>query len=397
MMTRSIIHLDMDAFYASVEQLDYPDLRGLPVVVGGSLERGVVCACSYEARAYGLRSAMAMAKAIRLCPEVRIRPVRMWRYKELSQEIFSIFHQYTDRVEPLSIDEAFLDVSGSERLLGAPLEIARTIIAKVRQQTGLTVSAGVAPNKFLAKLASSRCKPAGLLELQPGQIEAFLLPLPVECLWGVGRKTAEYLHKLGIRTVAQLRQLERSTLEQQLGLAGGQLFELSRGIDSRAVVTGETAKSMGAEETFSTDLVGETELNRELLKLAVTVSRRIRRASCQGRKLLLKVKYADFTQVSRSTTMDAGIDTTEQVYQRAKKLLHDHRLCNRPVRLLGIYLADLTQVASGQGELFSAQHEKERVLDEAIDTLERRFGQGGVCRAATLETGPSATGRKQPR
>jgi DNA polymerase-4 len=397
MTTRSIIHLDMDAFYASVEQQDFPELRGYPVVVGGSLERGVVCACSYEARAYGIRSAMALAKALRLCPAAQVRPVRMWRYKELSQEIFAIFHEFTDRVEPLSIDEAFLDVSQCERLHGAPLEIARQIIAKVRQRTGLTVSAGIAPNKFLAKLASSTCKPAGLLELQPEQVETFLLPLPIESLWGVGRKTAEHLHRFGIRTIAQLRQLDRAILEQHLGQAGGLLYELSRGIDPREVVSGETAKSLGAEETFAADLVAEAELNRELLKLSITVSRRVRRSGCQGRKLLLKVKYADFSQFSRSTTIEAGIDTTEQVYQLAKKLLREHRLNNRPVRLLGIYLADLIPRASGQHELFSAQHDKERALDEAIDTLERRFGPGGVSRASVLEEDPSANRRKQPR
>jgi DNA polymerase IV len=397
MRTRSIIHLDMDAFYASVEQWDFPELRGLPVVVGGSFERGVVCACSYEARAYGIRSAMAMAKAVRLCPEVQVRPVRMQRYKQVSQEIFAIFHEYTDRVEPLSIDEAFLDVSGCERLFGSPLKIAMQIIDQVRQQTGLTVSAGVAPNKFLAKLASSRCKPAGLLELQPEQVENYLLPLPIECLWGVGQKTSDYLHRFGIKTIGQLRQLERATLEQHLGQAGGLLFELCRGIDSREVVCGETAKSMGAEATFEVDLAEEAELNRELLKLSTTVSRRIRRAGCLGRKLSLKIKYADFSQISRSVTIAAGIDSTQQVYQLAKKLLHDHRPGKRPVRLLGIYLAEMIPVATGQGELFGAKHDKERALDEAIDSLERRFGQGGVTRATVLENDPSANGRKQPR
>jgi len=397
MKPRAIIHLDLDAFYASVEQLDFPELAGRPVIVGGSFERGVVCACSYEARAFGVRSAMAMAKAARLCPAAEVRPVRMARYKELSERVFAVFRRFTDRVEPLSIDEAFLDVTGCERLYGSPLEIARNIILEVNQSCGLIVSAGVAPNKFLAKLASSRSKPAGLLEIKPEQVDAFLLPLPVESIWGVGPKTAESLHRLGIRTVAQLRRLDRSALEGQFGQAGGLLFELSRGIDDRKVLRDMEIQSMGAEETFAADLTSEHELNREMLRLAVKVSGRVRRAGLRGRKLSLKIKYADFSQVSRSTTVSNGVDTTELVYRLAKKLLREHRRSGRSIRLLGIYLSDWVPPTGGQQGLFGDEQSRERSLDAAIDQVQTRFGATGVVRGTLLETDGSEERRKRRR
>jgi len=396
-MQRAIIHLDMDAFFASVEQLDDPRLAGQPVIVGGSLDRGVVCACSYEARAYGVHSAMAMAKAVRLCPSAIVRPVRKGRYQEVSRQIFAIFGEYTDRVEPLSIDEAFLDVSGCERLLGTPPAIARAIIARVKQETGLTVSAGVAQNKFLAKLASSRCKPAGLLVLEPEQVDAYLLSLPIEALWGVGPKTAEQLHRHGIRSVAELRQLERSSLETRLGQLGGVLYELCRGRDEREVERPSEPHSIGAEETFTADLSAAEDLNRELLQLAVKVSGRVRRAGLRGRRLTLKIKYADFSQMSRSRTVAAGLATTDPVFQTAKRLLLDHRQGQRPVRLLGIYLADFVTETSGQQALFADDQASKRSLDAAIDTLQERFGDAGIKRATLLEGSSSANRRKPPR
>ncbi|HKI51598.1 MAG TPA: DNA polymerase IV [Geothermobacteraceae bacterium] len=396
-MQQAIIHLDMDAFFASVEQVDDPRLVGQPVIVGGSPERGVVCACSYEARAYGVHSAMAMAKALKLCPAALVRPVRKERYRQVSRQIFTIFSEFTDRVEPLSIDEAFLDVTGCERLLGAPLEIARTIIARVKQETGLTVSAGVAANKFLAKLASSRCKPAGLLELKPEQVDAYLLPLPIEALWGVGPKTAGQLHQHGVRTVADLRKLARSTLENRLGQLGGTLYELCRGMDEREVISASEPQSIGAEETFAVDLLAEADLNRELLQLATQVTRRVRRSGRSGRTLQLKIKYADFSQVSRSATFDRGEDSTETVYQTAKRLLHIHRHPQRPIRLLGLYLSDFQVADTGQQELFGKEPGRNRSLDAALDSLQERFGAAGATRATLIRGGASTNGRKQPR
>ena len=396
-MQQAIIHLDMDAFFASVEQVDDPRLVGQPVIVGGSPERGVVCACSYEARAYGVHSAMAMAKALKRCPAALVRPVRKERYRQVSRQIFTIFCEFTDRVEPLSIDEAFLDVTGCERLLGAPLEIARTIIARVKQETGLTVSAGVAANKFLAKLASSRCKPAGLLELKPEQVDAYLLPLPIEALWGVGPKTAGQLHQHGVRTVADLRKLARSTLENRLGQLGGTLYELCRGMDEREVISASEPQSIGAEETFAVDLLAEADLNRELLQLATQVTRRVRRSGRSGRTLQLKIKYADFSQVSRSATFDRGEDSTETVYQTAKRLLHIHRHPQRPIRLLGLYLSDFQVADTGQQELFGKEPGRNRSLDAALDSLQERFGAAGATRATLIRGGASTNGRKQPR
>jgi len=277
------------------------------------------------------------------------------------------------------------------------LEIARNIIHEVKQSCGLTVSAGVAPNKFLAKLASSRSKPAGLLEIKPEQVDAFLLPLPVESIWGVGPKTAESLHRLGIRTVAQLRRLDRSALEGQFGQAGGLLFELSRGIDDRKVLRDMEIQSMGAEETFAADLTSEHELNREMLRLAVKVSGRVRRAGLRGRKLSLKIKYADFSQVSRSTTVSNGVDTTELVYRLAKKLLREHRRSGRSIRLLGIYLSDWVPPTGGQQGLFGDEQSRERSLDAAIDQVQTRFGATGVVRGTLLETDGSEERRKRRR
>lgn len=396
-MPRAIIHLDMDAFFASVEQLDDPRLVGQPVIVGGSLERGVVCACSYEARAYGVHSAMAMAKALKLCPAALVRPVRKERYQEISRQVFAIFREYTDRVEPLSNDEAFLDVTGCERLLGGPLEIARTIIARVKQETGLTVSAGVAANKFLAKLASSRCKPAGLLELKPEQVDAYLQPLPIEALCGVGPKTAEQLHQYGVRSVAELRKLERSTLENRLGQLGGTLYELCRGMDDREVVSASEPHSIGAEETFAVDLLAEVDLNRELLRLATKVTRRVRHTGLTGRKMVLKIKYADFSQVSRSVTLGDGLDTTELVYQSAKRLLHSQRDAQRSIRLLGLYFSDFQAADAGQQDLFGGEQARNRSLDAALDVLQERFGAAGVIRATLIKNDRSANGRKPPR
>lgn len=385
-MQRAILHLDMDAFYASVEEHDFPELTGQPVIVGGSLERGVVCACSYPARGYGVRSAMAMSKAVKLCPQAILRPVRMNRYREVSQQIFAVFHEFTDRVEPLSIDEAFLDVSDCRRLHGEPLDIAKAIISRVKHRTGLTISAGVAPNKFLAKLVSSRCKPAGLEELKPGQVDCYLAPLPVEVLWGVGPKTADKLQHLGIRKIEELRRLDRNYLKRHFGQIGGMLYDLSRGIDTRQVVGTAEPQSMGAEATFAVDLGTSEALERELLKLAVEVSSRVRRAGRRGRKLVLKIKHADFSQLSRHATLEAGIDTTAQVYRMAKQLLHKNWSRPRPVRLLGIYLAELVPSNEGLLQLFGDDQERYRALDQAIDSLQTRFGEAPVQPATILES-----------
>ncbi len=383
-MNRSIIHLDLDAFYASVEQYDDPQLRGLPVLVGGRSGRGVVCACSYEARRYGIHSAMPMAKALRLCPAAVVRPVRMDRYRDFSRRVFAIFARFTDRIEPLSLDEAFLDVSGCERLFGTPAQIAAQIRTAVRQETGLTISAGVAMNKFLAKLASDHEKPDGLYVV-PDPPESFLLPLPLKRLWGVGPVTCLRLEKLGLRTVADLRQLSEVRLEQLFDSAGRQLYRLARGEDSRPVVVGSAAHSIGHEDTFDQDLQDPLELHRSLLDLAERVATRLRSKSLLGSVVQLKVRYEDFSTVTRRRTVEPPLDSALAILQVAEDLLLRTDAGQRPVRLLGISLSQLQEGHEVQGELFGVeQRSRLSALDGAVDQLRLRYGAKGVQRASLM-------------
>lgn len=380
---RQILHLDLDAFYASVEQGDYPLLKGRPVIVGGGIERGVVAACSYEARAFGVRSAMAMVRALRLCPRAVVQPVRMERYREISDQVFSIFSRYTDRLEPLSIDEAFLDVTGCLRLFGPGEAIASRIRAEVRAETGLTVSAGVAPNKFLAKLASEAGKPDGLFVVEPESAEAFLLPLPVSRLWGVGAVTTDRLARLGLRTVADLRELGRERLVRLLGKAGEHLFALAQGIDDRPVETGETIKSVGHEETFMADLDDLETIRLETLELAERVGWRARRLGVAGRCITLKIRYGDFSTITRSRTFPAALDHGGEIYREALDLLERTEAGRRPVRLLGISLSQLEMPGEGQADLFM-NRDRQAALDRAMDRVRERFGRLGVRRASLL-------------
>ncbi len=396
-MSKSIIHIDMDAFYASVEQRDRPELRGLPVLVGGSRDRGVVCACSYESRPFGVRSGMAMAQALRLCPKAVVLPVRMECYREASKEVFSVFFRYTDRVEGLSIDEAFLDVSDCRRLWGEARVIADRIKADIYELTGLRASAGIAPNKFLAKLASDLGKPDGLFEILPEQIDQVLLPLPVSQLWGVGRVTAERLKKWGWSTVRQLRHVPRDDLERLLGQAGAKLYLLARGIDERQVKGGKEVKSVGHEDTYGSDLVDLKVIRRELLGLAERVAARLRDKQLAGRCICLKVKYADFTVVSRSLTLDGGVNHALDIYRRALELLEKTEAGRRPLRLLGISLSMLSGESGAQQELFGQDLlEKKRALDEAMDQVRARFGPSKLTRATLLKNPGEASQGDEP-
>ncbi len=378
-MPRKIIHLDLDAFYASVEQLDDPSLRGKPVIVGGSEGRGVVCAASYEARVFGVRSAMAMGRARQLCPQAIVRSVRMARYSELSQRVFGIFGRFTDRVEGLSIDEAFLDVGGSERLFGSPVEIARRIKEEVLGEVGLRISAGVAPNKFLAKLATEAGKPDGLVEVTPDGVEAFLLPLPVRRLWGVGEVTAQRLEGLGIRTVSDLRGLGEDRLRHLFGAGGSHLFRLARGEDDRPVEGGGEAKSVSQEETYERDQWDLEVLGRDLLEQAGRVALRLRRMGMQGRCVTVKVRYGNFETVTRSQTLEAGTDHARDLHRVAVELLGRTEAGKRSVRLLGLGASSLEAAGSGQAGLFAEEkRERLRALDRAVDQLAGRFGKGGV-------------------
>jgi len=383
-MIRSIIHLDLDAFYAAVEQHDEPQLRGRPVLVGGGSGRGVVCACSYEARRYGIHSAMPMVNALRLCPTAVLRPVRMERYRQFSDRVFAIFSRFTDRIEPLSLDEAFLDVTGCERLFGPSAQIAAQIKALVRQETGLTISAGVATNKFLAKLASDHEKPDGLFVV-PDPPDSFLLPLPLKRLWGVGPVTCQRLEKLGLHTVADLRHLSEDRLFKLFDSAGRQLYRLARGEDQRPVVVASAAHSIGHEDTFEHDLQNPIELHRSLLDLAERVASRLRGKGLVGSVVQLKVRYADFSTVTRRRTVDPALDSTLAILQVAKELLLRTDAGRRSVRLLGISLSQLQKGQEVQGSLFGVeQRERLSALDGAVDQLRQRFGVKGVQRASLM-------------
>jgi DNA polymerase-4 len=385
---KSIIHLDMDAFYPAVEVLDNPELKGKPVIVGGSKERGVVASASYEARKFGVHSAQPIAKAMRLCPKGIFLPVRMSRYKEVSERIFEIFYRFTPLVEPLSIDEAFLDVTGSTRLFGHPVDIAKKIKQMVFNEIGLTVSAGVAPSKFIAKIASDMEKPDGLTVVPPDRIREFLDPLPIKKMWGVGKVTQNALARLNIRTFKELSQMPVKVLEQKFGKYGIKMHQLSMGIDEREVVPEHDAKSVGHEETFLRDIIDANEAKKELLSLANRVSRRMRRNSVTGKTITLKVKYNDFVQITRSKTLPKPTQDGREIYSTACSLLEKTEVGKRPVRLLGISLSQLTIIGPEDQLTLFDQNEtskKRKDLNKALDSLYEKHGDKSI-RPGTLFT-----------
>jgi len=335
---RKIIHVDMDAFYASVEQRDRPELRGLPVIVGGRPEaRGVVCACSYEARVFGVHSAMPASQAYRLCPEATFLRPRMAHYAQISREIRAIFHTVTERVEPLSLDEAYLDVT--ENKLGEPLagKLARHLRAEIKRVTGLTASAGAGPCKLVAKIASDVNKPDGLLVVPPEDVAAFLAPLPVTRLWGVGPATARRLADLGIRTVADVRGCPASLLEHKLGRYGEVLLRLSWGDDPRSVESSRTPKSRGSETTFQHDVSDLSSLCETLHGLCEGVTDELAGLELRARTVTLKLRFADFKTITRSRTQEAPFGQGEELYRAARELLFaatDPVLL--PIRLIGV-------------------------------------------------------------
>lgn len=383
---KQIIHLDMDAFYPAVEVLDNPALKGKPVIVGGTKERGVVSSASYEARKFGIHSAQPMATAMRLCPEGIFLPVRMSRYKEVSRRVFDIFYRFTPLVEPISIDEAFLDVTGSTRLFGEPVEIAKKIKQMVLEETGLTVSAGVAPSKFVAKIASDIDKPHGLTVVPPDRIRDFLDPLAIKKMWGVGKVTQEALARLNIRTFGDLSQVPVKVLEQEFGKQGLKMHLLSMGIDEREVAPEHDAKSIGHEETFLQDTIDADVAKKELLSLANRVAHRMRREAVNGRTITLKVKYTDFVQITRSATLPQSTDDGQEIYSTACCLLKKTDVGERPVRLLGISLSQLSSLGlKEQLSLFQQDKklQKRKRLNAALDSLYEKHGDNSI-RPGTL-------------
>jgi DNA polymerase-4 len=378
---KQIIHLDMDAFYPSVEVLDNPALKGRAVIVGGSKERGVVSSASYEARKYGVHSAQPMAMAMRLCPNGIFLPSRMSRYKEVSDQVFDIFHHFTPLVEPVSIDEAFLDVTGSERLFGSPLEVAKKIKQRVVKEIGLTVSAGIAPSKFVAKIASDMDKPDGLTVVLPGKVREFLDPLSIDKMWGVGKVTQKTLTRLNVHTFRDLRLMPVEALEKEFGKHGYMMHQLSMGIDERDVVPHHDAKSIGHEQTFSKDIMDLEVAKKELLGLANSVAYRMRRHNVEGRTISLKVKYSDFVQITRSTTLSKSSDDGLEIFSKACKLLESTAVGKRAVRLLGISMSQLVFLGAGnQLDLFDEKKEsrKRKDLHKALDSLYEKHGKKSI-------------------
>nr|MBK7068704.1 DNA polymerase IV [Deltaproteobacteria bacterium] len=387
MTDRAILHVDMDAFYASVEQRDDPSLRGRPVIVGGR-HRGVVLAASYEVRPFGVRSAMPMAHALRLAPRdvVVVRP-RFDAYVAASERLHEIFSSVTDLIEPLSLDEAFLDVTGSRALFGEPEAIARTLRQRIRDELHLPASAGVAPVKFVAKIGSDLAKPDGLRVVPPGEARRFLAPLSVARLWGVGPATHQRLAALGLATIDDIARRDRDELVRSLGPLGAHLHDLSHGIDPRPVTPDRDAKSIGAEDTFGEDLSTRDELLPHLHAQALRVARRLRRSGRVARGVVLKLKTHDFELRTRRTTLRAATDDGQTLYEAVAALLsrEDELGALVPMRLAGVS-AVLLEAPTVQPGLFDADARRATKLNGALDAIANRFGVGAVRPADVLDT-----------
>ena len=375
--TATILHVDMDAFYASVAERDDPSLRGKAVVVGAGA-RGVVLSANYAARKYGIRAAMPVGRAKRMAPHAIFVTPDHQRYSEVSAKVMEIFDSFTPLVEPISLDEAFLDVTGARKLLGTGREIAVEIRRQVEASEGITCSVGIAPSKFIAKLASGHCKPNGILEIPADRILNFLHPLPVNAIWGVGPKTAETLERLGLRTVADIANLPRATLIRALGQASGaSLYELAWGRDYRDVTPNEPDKSISAAETFAQDIDDPEEILQEFLRLTEKAAARLRENNYYAKTISIKVRFADFSTISRSKTLPLPIDSTHDIYETAKTLYLALNLDRARLRLVGISLDNLSEAAPEQ-LLLGAREKGWREADSAIDRAKLRFGGGSV-------------------
>lgn len=380
---RHILHVDMDAFYASVEIKDNPALAGKPVLVGGTpQQRGVVAACSYEARKFGIHSAMPMSQAIRRCPQAVVLPVRMNRYVEVSKQIRDIFYTYTPEIEPLSLDEAFLDMTGCIALFGSAENIGKRIKQDIKDTTGLMASVGVSFNKFLAKLASDLEKPDGFLVITNQNAQEILDPLPVSRIWGIGKVTAAGLEKIGIHTVRQLRTAARYKLSMVLGNQTDDILRLAQGIDNRPIEPNTEAKSISAEETFPTDIRDKEVLAAILVHQVEEVSQRLRAEKLQCQTITLKFRYSDFKTITRSYSMDKPTQTTDTLLQEAIKIFNRwHQSSVGPLRLLGFGASGLSPEGTGQQLLFAdPDDEKHRKLDAVFDKIRDKYGDHCVRR-----------------
>lgn len=409
---RTILHVDMDAFYASVEQLRRPELRGQPVIVGGEGRRGVVAAASYEARWFGVHSAMPSSRAKRLAPHAVFVPGDQAHYREISGRIMSAMKHYTPFVEPLSLDEAFLDVTASQRLFGDGAQIARSLRASIYDETGLWCSAGVAPNKFIAKLSSEQAKPSasrdgpvpgpGVFVVAPGRETDFLHPLPARALWGVGAATMAKLERIGIATVGDIAALDLATVVAAVGKATGRhLYALANGIDDRPVEPHQRAKSMSQEETYSVDRHDRAELETEIVRMSDAVAGRLRKAELHARTITIKVRFGDFRTITRSATIEQPTDTATTIHRTAKRLLDEVDIAPG-VRLLGVgatglddpapqqlTLEDMATTGAGHetADTAAASDADWRLAEEAVDEIRKRFGSKAIGPAALVERG----------
>ena len=385
---RMILHVDMDAFYASVEERDRPELQGQPVIVGGTPQgRGVVAAANYVVRKFGVHSAMATAKALKLCPHAIVLRPRMEHYSQVSSQIREIFHRYTPLVEPLSLDEAFLDATESVQLFGSVETIGRAIKTDIRDELNLVASVGVAPNKFLAKLASDLDKPDGFTVIAPNTVQDVLDPLPVTRIWGVGKATKQVFDRLRIQAIGELRQRSLPELEKAFGKSGRHFWELARGIDDRVVVADREAKSISHETTFAADIDDEDVLRAWLLELTEQVAQRLRTNNIQGRTVNLKVRYSNFDTITRSKSLSEPTDATNVLWSVVSELLNT-QLPKRPlvVRLLGMGVSNLHAKSPVQQSLFAEEEDdRDAKLDAVADQIRSRFGTASLCRASTVQ------------
>jgi DNA polymerase IV len=392
---RTILHVDLDAFFAAVEQRDHPELRGLPVIVGGGgpNQRGVVSAASYEARTFGVHSAMPLRTAGRLCPQGVFLPVDGRRYQAASREVMAILRRFTPQVQPISIDEAFLDVTGSRALFGDGETIARSIKSAVRDEVGLTASVGVACTKLVAKIASDLRKPDGLVVVAPGDEAAFLAPLPISRLWGVGERTAAALRDFGVTTIGDLAALPREPLVQRFGKHGASLVDRAKGIDPDPVATGDPAKSIGHEHTFDTDTADREVIERTLLGMADGVAWRVRAAGLKAGTVTIKLRDSRFVTMTRQTSLEVPADLTEPIYEAALTLLR-RELHGQRIRLVGVTASNFRE--REQLELFGVPDPRRHQTAEALDRIRRKYGERAVTRARLVRAALPAPFERDP-
>lgn len=380
---RWVLHLDLDAFFASVEELLNPDLEGKPIIVGGSASgRGVVSSASYAARAFGVRSAMPTARALRLCPEAIVVPPRHGVYATYSERVMAVLQEYSPLLEQVSIDEAFLELTGCQRLWGPIPDLARRIQERILDEISLSASVGLASSRLVSKIASDLRKPYGLVVVEHGREAEFLAPLPVERLWGVGKVTAATLQRLGVQTIGDLAALSVETLTRAFGPHGAGLKRRALGQDDSPVVTEREAKSVSNEETFAKDLTDEEMLMKELLRLSDKVAARLRANGLAGRTVRLKLRYHDFETVLRSTTLPEATDSAKEIYASILTLWKKHWKRGRPVRLVGVGVANLESEPARQLSLFDQQPARNENLERTLDEIRSRFGRDAIQRAS---------------